>query len=106
MPITTYSFQTTAGVVASSSGSGWHNLGMRARAIHIDNIGTVPLYVRLNVGASTDCAQRASTTDIRVWSCSGFNWADFVFDDRGNVNQLTVNSTSTAASGINLRALG
>jgi len=106
MPITSYSFQTTAGVVASSSGSGWHPFGLRARTLHIDNLNTVPLYVRVDVENSTSCALRASTTDITVWSCTGYNWADFDFGARVRVNQITVMATSTSASGINIRAIG
>lgn len=106
MPLAYYSFQTTAGVVASSSGSGMQNFGLRARTVHIDNLATVPLYVRLNVGASTDCNQRASTTDVTIWSCSGYNWADFTFANTARVGQITIMATDTGNSGVNIRALG
>lgn len=105
MPLTYYSFQTTAGVVASSSGSGQHALGLRARTIHIGNLNAVPLYVRVNVENSTSCNQRASTTDIIVPTSAGANWVDFDFGARVRVNQLTVMATDTGASGINIRAI-
>ncbi len=100
MPVQTYSVQTTAGVVASSSGAGWFPFGFRARTVRVDNMGTVPIWVKLDTTAT------GSTADVQVHSCSPFNWQQFQFGDALRVRQVTLFATSTSASQATVTAVG
>jgi len=87
-----YNTLTTSVIVASSSGSGYYTMGIKARYLTIQNYGATPIWVAIDAASTA-----ASTSDIIVTACEHVRSKSFVFGDSWSfASALTVKTTSTA----------
>ena len=97
-----YSVLSTSPIVSSSSGSSFFPFGFNANHIEVENLGTLPMWVKL--GSSST----GSTGDLCVTSCvSGL--PNMITVDLGinqYADQVRVFATSTAGNQFCIRALG
>lgn len=100
--IRSFSVLSTTPIVSSSSGSSFFPFGFDARRVEVENLGTVPMWVKL--GSSST----GSTGDLCITSCvSGLpNFIQIDLGEGYRVNQVRLFATSTAANQFCIRALG
>lgn len=93
MPLTTFSFYSSAAPVVASSSSANHQFGIVARIVRIQNIGATDMWVRFSainpgttgIATSADCLSRA---------CSD---ASFTFPVGMTPIAMSIMTTTTAA---------
>lgn len=98
MPFASFSYYSSAApVVASSSGANLH-FGIRARAIHLQNLSAGDLWVKFSatLPGSTSIATSA---ELHLGTCTDHRMNHFQFDRSMTPIALSFYATSTAGTG-------